>query len=40
MSSLKDAGGNMPSAEEGQLRYWTAEMCTKSPHLFDFVVTV
>jgi NAD+ kinase len=26
--------------EEGQLRYWTNEMCTKSPHLFDFVVTV
>ena len=28
---------NMP---EGQLRYWTAEMCSKSPQLFDFVVTV
>lgn len=26
--------------EEGQLRYWTAEMCSRSPHLFDFVVTV
>jgi NAD+ kinase len=26
--------------EEGQLRYWTADMCTRSPHLFDFVVTV
>ena len=25
---------------EGQLRYWTADMCNKSPHLFDFVVTV
>lgn len=28
------------TAEEGQLRYWTNDMCTKSPHLFDFVITV
>ena len=28
------------SQPEGQLRYWTAEMCSRSPHLFDFVVTV
>lgn len=27
-------------SEDGQLRYWTNEMCTKSPHLFDFVITV
>ncbi|KAF8557981.1 ATP-NAD kinase [Imleria badia] len=26
--------------QEGQLRYWTSEMCTRSPHLFDFVVTL
>lgn len=26
--------------EEGQLRYWTSDMCSKSPQLFDFVVTV
>ncbi|KAH8992770.1 ATP-NAD kinase [Lactarius hatsudake] len=26
--------------EEGQLRYWTADMCSRSPHLFDFVVTL
>ena len=26
--------------QQGQLRYWTAEMCSKSPHLFDLVVTV
>ncbi len=26
--------------EEGQLRYWTPEMCSRSPQLFDFVVTV
>lgn len=28
------------SGDEGQLRYWTNEMCSKSPHLFDYVVTV
>jgi hypothetical protein len=22
------------------LRYWTSEMCSNAPHLFDFVVTV
>src|SRR5258708_34962342 len=26
--------------DEGQLRYWTSEMCSKNPHWFDFVVTV
>lgn len=26
--------------EEGQLRYWTAEMCATSPQLFDFVITL
>ena len=26
--------------DEGQLRYWTNDMCTEKPHLFDFVVTV
>lgn len=26
--------------DEGQLRYWTSRMCSRSPHLFDFVVTV
>ncbi|KAI0266694.1 hypothetical protein BC834DRAFT_109307 [Gloeopeniophorella convolvens] len=25
---------------EGQLRYWTTDMCSRSPHLFDFVVTL
>jgi NAD+ kinase len=25
---------------QGQLRYWTPAMCTKSPHLFDFVITL
>ena len=26
--------------EQGQLRFWTADMCNASPHLFDFVVTL
>lgn len=26
--------------DEGQLRYWTSDMCNRYPHLFDFVVTV
>jgi hypothetical protein len=28
------------SGDEGQLRYWTSEMCSRNAHLFDFVVTV
>ncbi|WVR07651.1 hypothetical protein IAU60_004693 [Kwoniella sp. DSM 27419] len=28
------------SKDEGQLRYWTGEMCSNSPHLFDFVITL
>ncbi|KAH7920926.1 ATP-NAD kinase [Leucogyrophana mollusca] len=26
--------------QEGQLRYWTSDMCSRSPHLFDFVITL
>ncbi|EAU91353.1 NAD+ kinase [Coprinopsis cinerea okayama7 len=26
--------------EEGQLRYWTSSMCSRNPHLFDFVITL
>ena len=26
--------------DEGQLRYWTSDMCSRSPHLFDFVITL
>ncbi|EKM54012.1 uncharacterized protein PHACADRAFT_257583 [Phanerochaete carnosa HHB-10118-sp] len=36
MSSTK-SDTTMP---EGQLRYWTPEMCSRQPHLFDFVVTL
>lgn len=28
------------AGDQGQLRYWTSEMCSASPHLFDFVVTL
>ena len=34
------SNGDVQPSLEGQLRYWTAEMCSRSPHLFDFVVTV
>ena len=41
-SSASSSGreDNGDSNEQGQLRYWTAEMCGASPHLFDFVVTL
>ncbi|OSD01289.1 ATP-NAD kinase [Trametes coccinea BRFM310] len=38
-SLMSYTNDNLPSSE-GQLRYWTAEMCSRSPHLFDFVVTL
>ncbi|KZT04687.1 ATP-NAD kinase [Laetiporus sulphureus 93-53] len=31
---------NQAPTSEGQLRYWTAEMCSRSPQLFDFVITL
>ncbi|KAJ7755704.1 ATP-NAD kinase-like domain-containing protein [Mycena maculata] len=37
-SSYKEEFSNMK--ETGQLRYWTSDMCSQSPHLFDFVVTL
>ncbi|KAI8975896.1 hypothetical protein BD414DRAFT_467649 [Trametes punicea] len=39
-SSLTSFNNDNPPSSEGQLRYWTAEMCSRSPHLFDFVVTL
>ncbi|BGP16445.1 hypothetical protein JCM10213v2_004447 [Rhodosporidiobolus nylandii] len=42
-SITSQGGGHSKRAEEGeegQLRYWTNEMCSKSPHLFDFVITL
>lgn len=35
-----DASGAAGQNGDGQLRYWTSDMCAKTPHLFDFVVTV
>jgi len=41
-SSSSSSGGREDhnNSNEGQLRYWTADMCNTSPHLFDFVVTL
>ncbi|KAJ7072427.1 hypothetical protein C8F01DRAFT_1243464 [Mycena amicta] len=37
MAAYKD---ELNGKETGQLRYWTSDMCSQSPHLFDFVVTL
>ncbi|TFK25497.1 ATP-NAD kinase [Coprinopsis marcescibilis] len=40
-SSTQYVPANDPHPEdEGQLRYWTSSMCSRSPHLFDFVITL
>lgn len=39
-SSATSMNESKRSKDEGQLRYWTSEMCSTAPHLFDFVVTV
>ncbi|QRW24168.1 ATP-NAD kinase [Rhizoctonia solani] len=41
MSSRNSSTDNLSlPPSEGQLRYWTSDMCIRSPHLFDFVVTL
>jgi NAD+ kinase len=42
LSSMSSSGNQQEFniKEEGQLRYWTSEMCNRTPELFDFVVTV
>ncbi|CAE7086341.1 unnamed protein product [Rhizoctonia solani] len=41
VSSRNSSTDNLSLApSEGQLRYWTSDMCIRSPHLFDFVVTL
>lgn len=40
MTSASSSREDVHKREEGQLRYWTSDMCSHSPHLFDFVVTV
>ncbi|KAI6026367.1 ATP-NAD kinase-like domain-containing protein, partial [Pisolithus microcarpus] len=37
ISSLQDESSGL---EEGQLRYWTSDLCARSAHLFDFVITL
>ena len=39
-SSSNGKEDHTDSNEQGQLRFWTADMCNTSPHLFDFVVTL
>lgn len=39
-SSAASSTDHLPMPEEGQLRYWTSEMCVRTPQLFDFVVTL
>ncbi|KAF7362058.1 NAD+ kinase [Mycena venus] len=39
-ASLATYTDDFNSKETGQLRYWTSDMCSQSPHLFDFVVTL
>lgn len=39
-TSYSNASDFNSGEDEGQLRYWTPSMCSTSPHLFDFVVTV
>ncbi|KAJ7251775.1 ATP-NAD kinase-like domain-containing protein [Mycena haematopus] len=39
-TSLGSYAEEFNSKETGQLRYWTSDMCSQSPHLFDFVVTL
>jgi NAD+ kinase len=40
MSSASTPKEESNVQDEGQLRYWTSAMCSHSPHLFDFVITV
>lgn len=40
MSSNSTNRADFYVKEQGQLRYWTSDMCSRSPHLFDFVVTL
>lgn len=38
--SSRDGNGRETANGEGQLRYWTPEMCSNTPQLFDFVITL
>lgn len=40
LSSSSTQQDDFNGHQEGQLRYWTSDMCSRSPHLFDFVITL
>ncbi|KAG1812630.1 ATP-NAD kinase-like domain-containing protein [Suillus subaureus] len=40
LSSSSTHQDDFNTHQEGQLRYWTSDMCSNSPHLFDFVITL
>ncbi|KAG1785535.1 uncharacterized protein HD556DRAFT_1249668 [Suillus plorans] len=40
LSSSSTHQDDFNTPQEGQLRYWTSDMCRDSPHLFDFVITL
>lgn len=40
LSSSSTHQDDLNTHQEGQLRYWTSDMCSNSPHLFDFVITL
>ncbi|KAG1844169.1 ATP-NAD kinase-like domain-containing protein [Suillus subalutaceus] len=40
LSSSSTHQDDFNTLQEGQLRYWTSDMCSNSPHLFDFVITL
>ncbi|KAF9451283.1 ATP-NAD kinase [Macrolepiota fuliginosa MF-IS2] len=39
-AASSNGSGTEDTCDEGQLRYWTSSMCSHSPHLFDFVITL
>lgn len=39
-SAASANGDSRRKDNEGQLRYWTADLCSSAPQLFDFVVTL
>lgn len=40
VDSARSGSSSSAAAGEGQLRYWTPEMCSSTPHLFDLVITL
>ncbi|KIJ67592.1 hypothetical protein HYDPIDRAFT_108452 [Hydnomerulius pinastri MD-312] len=40
LSSSSASQDDTNAQQDGQLRYWTSDMCSRSSHLFDFVITL